>query len=317
MAIFSASAAYSQDAQKEINKSYTIQKGFTLGIDNSYGEINIVNWDNNEVSVVVRIETEAASQSKAEELLGRVTIDIDESKSEVSFKTEFDNKTMTGKNKIKVIYNVKAPAYLNANLKQRYGNVYIQEIKGVAQLEVKYGNLTAGTLSSESKDEWNILDLAYGNASIEFVTGLQAEVKYSDISIQESYVLNIESAYSKMGFGKVGELEIESKYDKLSIDELAVLLDVESAYTHVSTGTILKGFKYISADMAFGNLKGILGSGAACSIDADVTYGSVNIPAGDYQIDKGPNSKEVHGTIGNPSDSRIEVDIKYGNLNLD
>lgn len=315
--IFSVSAAYGQNAEKVISKNYQVQKGFTLGIDNSYGEINIVNWDKNELSVEVRIETESTTQSKAEELLDRVTIGIDESRNEVNFSSEFENKAMTGKNKIRVIYKVKAPSYINANLEQRYGNVYLQEINGIAKLEVKYGNLTAGSLGSESREEWNILDLAYGNASIDFVTGMQLEVKYSDLSIRESYALVVESAYSKMGFGKVGELSIDSKYDKLSVDELSVSLEVDAAYTHVSAGTFVKGFKSVSADMAYGNFKGVLGSGVGCSIDAEVTYGSLNIPEGDYEIDKGPNSKEVHGTIGSPSDSRIEVDLKYGNLNLD
>lgn len=317
LVIFSASALYGQNAEKEIKKNYQVQKGFTLGIDNSYGEINIVNWDKSEVSVIVRVETEASSQSKAEELLDRVTIAIDESRNEVNFSTEFDNKTMNGKNKTRVIYNVKAPSFINVNLEQRYGNVYVQEITGVAKLEVKYGNLTAGALSSKNKDDWNMLDLAYGKASVEFVTTLQTEVKYSDLSIQESQVLSIESAYSKMEFGKVGELNIDSKYDKLSIDDLSGSLDVDAAYTHVSAGTILKGFKYISADMAYGNFKAILGSGVACGIDAEVSYGSVNIPDGDYSVDKSPNRKVVEGNIGGPSDSKINVDIKYGNLNLE
>ena len=61
-----------QKAEKEISKDYTISKGFELGIENKYGSIEVVNWDKNELSVVVLISTEAPTQDKAEEMLGKI-----------------------------------------------------------------------------------------------------------------------------------------------------------------------------------------------------------------------------------------------------
>ncbi len=314
--LITSGITFGQNADKEIAKDYKIDKGFTLAIDNEYGEINLVNWDKNELSVIVRIETEAASQAKAEELLEKVSIAIEESNSNASFDTEIDKKVMNGKNKIKVTYSVKAPAYLNVNLEQAYGNIYIQDLTGIAELEVRYGNLTANALENKNAEQENSLDLAYGNASIESVISLTADIKYSELSLTKSKDLNNESAYSKLQLGVLSNLDIESKYDKLSIGELNGSVNIESGYTQVNLGTLNKGFKEVVADVVYGNIKGSLGEGVSFSIDANAAYGSIDIPDGDYNTQKEGTSQTVNGKIGSGSGGNLVVKVKYGNLSL-
>jgi hypothetical protein len=306
-----------QPAEKLINKEYNISQGFTLGIDNEYGEINIVNWNQDRVAVEISITVEAKSESKAEEILKQIEIDISESKTAVYFDTEVEQINVTGKTKINVKYDVKAPAYINAVLEQSYGNVYIQELTGTAELEIRYGNLTATSLVNRQAEGWNTLDLKYGNASIENVSALSAEIKYSELAVSESRMLETESAYSKLNFGKVSRLNAECKYDKLNMDLLEGTLEVDGAYTNVTVGTISNGFSEVFVDLAYGNFKAGLESQAAFAIEADISYGSVQIPDGDYQVEKEAASESVWGRVGGKSDAKILADIKYGNLVLE
>lgn len=308
--------ASGQVSEKRMSKEYPVSEGFTLGIDNEYGEINIVNWDQDKVSVEITISVEAKSESKAEDILKKIEIDISDSKSEVYFDTEVEQINTSGKTNIKVIYNVKAPAYINAVLEQSYGNVYIQELTGNAVLEIKYGNLMATSLANMDSDKWNTLDLKYSEATIEYATSLMADVKYSELTVNESLVLETESAYSKLFFGKVTELSAECKYDKLNLDLLAGVLQVDGAYTNVTVGNISNEFSEVNVDLAYGNFKAGLGPQAAFAIEADVSYGSIQIPKGDYATEKQGGNEEVLGTIGGRSDARILADIKYGNLVL-
>ncbi len=306
-------AVNAQQAEKKIEKSYNINKGFTLGIDNAYGEINFVNWDRNEVSVAVTITVEAKSESKAEDLLKKINVDISESKSEVLFDTELENIVKMGKTEIKVVYDVKSPAYINANLEQSYGNIYVQEIAGLANIEVKYGGLTADALSFTGAD-WNVVELAYSDATIGFTNAMQAEVKYGRLEIDEAGKLIVESAYSELKYGSVKELEAESKYDKISIKSLVTSLDLESAYTHVMVGQIEAGFSEITAEMSYGNFKSKLAPGAAFEISADVAYGSIVLPEGNYVHEKDGARQEAEGTVGNNPKAVVSADIRYGNL---
>lgn len=309
--------ASGQVSEKRISKEYAVNEGFTLGIDNAYGEINIVNWNQDKVAVDITISVEARSESKAEELLKKIEIDISESRSEVYFDTEVEQINTTGKTNIKVVYDVKAPAYINAVLEQSYGNVYIQELTGTAVLEIKYGGLMATSLMNSGKDKWNTLDLKYGEATIEHVSALTAEIKYSELTVNESRVMETESAYSKLFFGKVNDLSAECKYDKLNLDLLTGVLEVDGAYTNVSVGTISEVFSEVNVDLAYGNFKANLSQQAAFAIEADVAYGSIRIPEGDYAREKQGTGEEVAGTIGGSSNARVLADIKYGNLVLE
>jgi hypothetical protein len=312
----STGIASGQKAEKEINKNYKINEGFSLDITNKYGEINLVNWEKDELSVEVIITTEASSQSKAEELLKDVEIELSENRSDVSFTTRINSKGMKGNNKIKVVYNVKTPEYLNVALAQSYGNIYIQDITGLAEIELKYGNLTANRLAISNQDVWNNLDLAYGKAAIEYANALKIQIKYSELNISGSDVLSIESAYSKLYLGNLIDLDIESKYDKLSANLLEGSFSVESEYTQISVDRITPAFTGIFAEMKYGNFKGGIDKKTAFKIDAEASYGSIIIPEGDYQSIKDGMQEEAHGNVGGETQSQVDVSIKYGNFVL-
>lgn len=306
-----------QHAEKVIANDYTISKGFTLGIDNQYGEINLVNWDKDECSVVVTIRTEAGSLSAAENLLKNVDIEISESDSRVDFKTDINAKVMSGRKKINVIYEVKVPSYINVSLDQSYGHIYIQEIAGVAELDVQYGSVNADALSLSDSREWNSLSLAYGEADIAFVSALLVDMKYSNATLTESQMLEINSAYSKVFMDQVGELKIESKYDKYAVAYLEESLNISSAYTQLKVDMISKNFTEINAQMKYGNFKGGLEDNTAFKIDAEVSYGSINIPEGNYELSRQNTSEEAHGLVGSNPVASVSVSLRYGNFNLD
>ncbi|HKK64067.1 MAG TPA: hypothetical protein VJ951_15995 [Bacteroidales bacterium] len=315
LAVMITIAGNAQTAEKMIEKSYAISKGFTLEIDNEYGETNIVNWDKDELSVVITITTEAGSQSKAEKMLERISVDIDERSSLVSFDTEIENMNASGTKDMMIIYDVKTPSYINATLEQSYGSMYIQELSGYTELEVKYGSLNANALYYQDDEKTNALDLAYGEADLAYVASLSAEVKYSKLSIDESETLILESAYSKYYLGNIVSLDLESKYDKLDVVQLSGSLILESAYTNVNIDNISEDFSLLKLDMKYGNFKGNLASPPSFEIDAFVDFGSIDIPEGNLHREKDGLSEEVIGTVGS-GDGSVTAELKYGNLTL-
>lgn len=314
--LLAVTALSGQKAEKEIQKDFAFNNGFLLSIDNKYGSIEVLNWDKKSVSVHIKITAKSSTQQKAEELIEKVNIDITEEKNAAYFDTEFDLKGLNGKSDIKIEYLVNAPKELNVSLEQKYGNIYIQELTGEADVEVKYGNLEAGTLIQAKSDGWNSIEVAYGNGSIVNAGLISAKVKYGELSIEDSKSLSIESAYSKVYLGAVKALSIESKYDKVKIDELMGEVSIESAYTQVNLGNINADFKSIEAEMTYGNLKGSLSGNASFEITASTQYGEINIPAGDYKVSKDGNSRFLEGKMGSGA-GKIDVSLKYGNLTLE
>jgi hypothetical protein len=312
--LFAGVTVFGQKAEKEIKKDYDISEGFTLGIDNKYGSIEVVNWDKDELSVVVTIKVEATTQDKADKLLDGITVDISEEKSAVYFDTDFDLPKMKSKTNYEVIYTVSTPSYLNVMLEQIYGNIFIQEISGEALIEVKYGNIEAEKLVRAQKEEWNTIEVGYGNVSIAETGMLAVELKYGAIDVVNSDELSIESAYSKLALGDVNILSLESKYDKVVMEKMSGSASIESAYTQVNLGYISKDFSEISAEMTYGNLKGELDPNASFSINAEASYGSINVPDGDYHSSKENNRHTVEGEVGSSPDAVVDVSLRYGSL---
>ncbi len=130
----------------------------------------------------------------------------------ISAKTVIDEKfNFTGwggdSRRFSIDYNVKMPTGINFTLSNRYGNTDLDEIAGLVNLDIKYGNLTADTLTRGNEKPLNHLSLAYGKASISSAGWLDIIVRYSgDLEIEKSQALLLDSKYSKMQLGKQVQL---------------------------------------------------------------------------------------------------------------
>jgi len=303
-------------AMKEIDKSYDVKEGFLLGVDNKYGSINIVNWDKDEVAVQVKIEVKSISKEKAEKVLETVEIDIDESNKEVFFETDYDRKSFPNKTQVKVSYTVNAPKYLNANLEMSYGAIFIQELSGRVIIDSRYSSVDIDGLSNSDQENVNVIDLAYSNLTIGSSEVLVCELAYSPMTIDDAGVLELESKYSQLKIEKAESLIIESKYDKGKVGEIAKVFEIESAYTQVNLGDIGAGIELITAEMAYGNLKGNVAAVDGFKVNAEVSYGSVDVPEGNLSKMKEGQTLTVTGKAGKGGDAIVNVDMRYGSLML-
>ena len=64
------------ERSKEINKSYTVSAQPLLSIDNSFGRVEVQEWNQNKVEVFVEIKVETRYDDRADDLLDRIMIDI-------------------------------------------------------------------------------------------------------------------------------------------------------------------------------------------------------------------------------------------------
>ncbi|SRR6056297_485601 len=326
---FSVSA---QEVSKQVTGNYEVTGDYNLGIENKYGQIEILNWNKNELDVVVDITVGAQSEKRALNALDEISVDIDEGSDGVYFTTEF-GKIQTNNVDIQVTYTVKMPVQVNVELSQKYGDLFIQEVAGLADLTVKYGSLKVGALTRGDAEPWNTVDLAYGDGSIENAGYMSLDIAYSELTLTESKALNIENAYSKIFGEKAGIINTEGKYDQynfekvesfdaalkysgINIGTLLRSLDVELAYTNAKIGKVQSGFDRISVEAQYGNVKAGLDPDAAFTVDAQAKYGNIRLPEGDLDYDRDGAALEVSGSVGRNPGSLVSVDIKYGNFEL-
>jgi hypothetical protein len=333
-----------QEVTKEFHKEYTAGANTTLEINNKYGDIVIQSWDKDQIVIDVKVTVEMPNRDKAEKLLGYIDVQFNEGDNRISAKTVIDDKfNFTGwgfnSKKFSIDYNIKMPASTALSLVNRYGNTDIDQLTGLVDLDIKYGDLTAGKLTRGNLKPLNSLNLAYGKGSIDEAEWFDLNLRYvgnMDISISKAILYD--GRYSKLSLGETSSLVGDSKYDNIRIDKINNLV-LENGYSEVKIGTLTKklnysgsygsfsiedvpeGFESIDVETHYMGVKlGISGS-ANYKLDAKVSYGGLNYDEENFRNQRRNienNSKEIEGVVGkeeSPS-ATVKVVASYGSVRL-
>jgi len=239
---FSLSA---QDARKEYSENYDVSKGATLITDTKYSDVELITWDKSVVDILAVVEVDASSQNRAEEALKKVDIRISKSGNNISVITEME-KGWSRNVKTSIKITVKAPAWVNLDLESSYGDLFIQEASEKVNVDLRYGNLKAGTISRGNVKPHNFIDLAYSDGVIDEAGWLNLEISYSNMEINVSEMLFVESKYSKLLGEKAGGIVTEGAYDKYYFDEVDSFV-AELKYSGLKFGRLNKTLDLHSA----------------------------------------------------------------------
>ncbi len=328
---FSLSA---QDAMKEYTEAFDVGEGVTLSSETRYSDIELLTWDKNVIDILVEVEVEASSKSKAEEKLSRIDVEIGKSGNTVSLETHF-SEGWSKNAKVDINIVIKAPAYLNLNLESAYGDLFIQELSGLIMLDLKYGNLKAGNLSRGNDKPYNNLDLAYSNGTIESAGWMELELAYSELEILSSRMLFVESKYSKLLGERTGGIVAEGAYDKYNFDEvdnfvaelkysgvklgtLNKKLNIESKYTPIKILGLSKEFKEVKISTSYGNIFMDVDNDASFKIEGKASYGKINLALdGKLSKQKENNVMKIWGSVGSAPKGSMILDARYGNINIE
>lgn len=221
--------------KKEVNKTFSVSASDQLRLDNRYGSITVTHWNKPEVTVRVVVEAKAGNDKRAEELLDRVQISLDKAGNTVSGITSLSNTSRSGNDtKLTIDYYVSMPSALAISISQKYGNIILPERnEGKAVLEVKYGNLKAGSFTSTLR-----IEAGYSNLVLEDVQDAGMELAYcGNVSINNAATLNIDNKYSNMKIRNAGTMQLDNKYGNVSIQSVdAIRMDIK--YSEIAIGRV-------------------------------------------------------------------------------
>lgn len=333
-----------QEVTKEFHKEYKAAANTTLEISNRYGDIVIQSWDKDQVVIDVKVTVELPNKEKAEKLISYIDVQFSEGENIISAKTVIDDKfNFTGwgsdSRKFSIDYNVKMPVGTSLELANRYGNTDLNELHGLVNLDIKYGNLTAGKMTRGNVKPLSKLNLAYGKATIDEAGWLDLSARYcGSINITKSQALLVDSKYSKLSLGETSSVVGESKYDNIKIESINNLI-LENGYTEVNIAVLTKklkyngsygsfsienipaGFESIDVETRYMGVRLGIEESANYKLDAKVTYGGLKYNEDNFKNQNRNienNSKEITGIFGkeeSPS-ARVNVIASYGSVKL-
>lgn len=259
----SASALPTKVYEKRLSETYPIEPDGRVKLENSYGEITVVTWNQPRVKIDVLIRVDARSEDDFQEVLERIEVAFRGGSNSVAAVTTVGNsnsgswwKIITGgftsSNDFKIYFTVNMPATVQLETSARYCDVTLPDLSGTIMLDVGYGDLVAGRLTGR-----NEIDISYGAARIEEIgTESTLKFRYSEGSVRRAGKLRYDGRYSEVRFGRVGDLTLQVGYDEIEVEsarevrlngnyndlsiDLAEAVYLEGNYTDFELGTITR-----------------------------------------------------------------------------
>ncbi len=333
--------AKDEEYSKLQKKEFDVTDNTQLNLENKYGNIDIMNWDKNLISIEVEVKIRAGSDEKAQKLFDQIDIKFSQTGDVVSAVTVFDDDFSkffkNNSNKlIDIHYSVYMPKAIPLALFNKYGDVFINELTSTSNIEIKYGNFKANKILHPNKKPFTQIILGYSNAKIQYCTWIKFDIKYSKIELQKSKALVILSKYSKIFIEEGSSLVAESKYDTYRLGKLFNLV-ATAGYTNFKAEEIMKkvkmdtkygdltvdyvpaSFEIIKIDNSYGNYRLGIDPSASYKIDGYAKYAKIdyNENAKVNRFNEN-NTLKVNGIVGDNENTKSEVIINshYGSVKL-
>jgi len=348
-------ADIAREYTKTIKKEFEIAPEGTTSLINKYGKMDIKTWNKNRVKIDVRIIVKASGEREAEKVFDRIDINFTNSMELVKATTFIEpkrrswwgSKKTSEKLDYSINYEVFLPPTNQLQLHHKYGEVYVGELEGKADLIVKYANLKIGSVGDDSR-----ILLAYGNGALEHSKDIEVNVSFGKFYIRQARDARIDSRYAVVQVTEAEEIDCTSKYDDYDLGKIKSFkneglydnIDIQSAdkvkvnskYTRLSVGRVKD---VLDLDVGYGNAKcgispnfsdvSIIGNytdvrlalapGLSSYIDAVATYAGIRYPGAfkvNYEKER-QNSHEIKAEIGSDTTKgQIKAVLSYGGLRI-
>lgn len=328
--------------EKTVKKEFKVNANAELIVDNSYGNVEITTWNENQTVIEVFISTNGNDEAKVQERLDEIQIEFSGSPTLVSAKTVFGTKkngswswwgTKNNNISVKVNYKIKLPLTNSVDLNNDYGNININKLEGRAKIDCDYGQLIIGelladnnTLSFDYTNNSTIafmksgkIDADYSSFVLDKVGNLELSADYTDSEIGEGSEINYNCDYGKVTINKAISIIGSGDYVSNRIGTLTRTLNLNTDYGSISVERLDSTIKEVIIQADYTGIKLGFDSKANFNIDANLTYASFK---GDETVtimksSIESNRKVYSGYHGQQhSGNSISVHSNYGGLTL-
>jgi hypothetical protein len=169
------------EKKKTVSKSYTLSPNDLVTLDNRFGELKISTWDKNEIKVEITMTAKGNTEERADDILGRISIDEGKKTNGVFFRTVLDNKNERRNNNktykdegFNINYVVVMPSRNRLDASNEFGSTVISDFTGEISIESKFGSLTTGKLVNTKQ-----ISVEFGSAEIASISNGDLEIKFS------------------------------------------------------------------------------------------------------------------------------------------
>lgn len=243
--------------EKKITKQYNVNSDALLKVNNSYGNVDVVTWEENRIVLEVTVKTNGNDEDKVIKKLNEIDVKFNADASMVSAYTEITDSNsswwsswISGSNNVnmEINYKIKMPVTNNADLTNDYGGISLNRLKGQAKISCDYGHLDIGELLGDN----NILSFDYtNNSTIAYIRSGKINADYSSFTLEKADKIVLDADYTKSSFGAIKNLKYTCDYGSINARTVGTVTG-NSDYLSVRLGKINGA---LDLNMDYGSLK--------------------------------------------------------------
>lgn len=330
--------------QKRVKKEFSVSSNDMLKISNSYGNIDIVTWDQNRVEIEVLVRTNGNDEEKVEQRLREIDVIFNQTSGQVTARTVFEKdrnnsfwSNLFGSSSnvnMEINYRVKAPVTNKVDLSNDYGSINLDKLRGDAEISCDYGKLMIGELHGEN----NKLSFDYTRSSnIGYVKRAKINADYSEFTIDEAGTLDLSADYTDSNILKVENLSFNNDFGSLKVERLKNLkgqgdylglklglvygtVQVSMDYGSLVIQKVMPSFKDIDINSDYTGVKIGYDREAPFSFEVNTSYGGVNGINNTFTVNKRNQSGTDNSYSGyyrsENTGGKIKVNSSYGSVSF-
>lgn len=317
-----------------ITKTYKVYPNTTVEVNNKYGKIHVIPWKKDSVSYEIELNISSNSLSRVNKIRNGIRFDFTSTPNYVTAISDFGNTgnqiftelrnlsdaLLPGKNTIEINYRVYCPETVNLSIFNKFGDIYIDDLRGEINISLSNGDMKINSISGEAN-----IELSFGNAIINHVTDAKLDLSYSDLNIKAAEKITCISKSSTLNIDDVDLLKIDSRRDKffitkvhtvqgssdfsqIWIEDFLCSADLDLKFGELSVDKIRQGFCNVNIISDYADLNLYLEKGT--SYQADLYYHKdvhLTLPAEDGNLnlttlDRSEEEKHSYFKKGNGPD---------------
>ena len=241
--------------QKTIKKSFNVAPNATLKVKNSFGNLNVITWNENRVEFDITIKVTGNNAEKVQDRINRIDVEFSATSDVVSAITKIEKNKSNwwnwGKNmnlQLEINYVIKMPITNNVELSNDYGTINLDKLEGRAKLNCDYGKITTKELMADNND----INFDYtNNCYFEYIKSAKINADYSGFTIAKIENLDLNADYTKSVIEAAENVQYNCDYGSLKIDNVNNV-EGNGDYLSFRLGNI---FKNVDIKANYGSLK--------------------------------------------------------------
>jgi hypothetical protein len=272
----------------------------------------------------------ASSQERANKVFDRISVEVTGNRSKVSGMTQLGNMSFNNI-EFSIDYYIMMPKSLGVDIHNSFGEIFVEEVDGPAQINLEYGEMDVMAFNGPSTEitlkfsEGSLdymkdgeINIEYGEFDIEGGNNLEIRSQFSELTVEKSESIILDSQYDDLSFGVTGNMDIIGRFSDIEVDKLNGNFMLDLQYGAFDADYIFPEFTNGSISAAFTEVSLTFDPQTSFQVDAEMKFCSLSYPSGSSVSHKeeGYVTNLYKGIVGSDesTSAKLEIDSKNGDV---